>query len=915
MWRKYCGDLCLVLIVLTWSLPNGYALEAIVDPDSKDLKDQVLAVGGLFESVKNQLVFHAAVDVVNSDSSINLLQDLEPITEIVTDDDSYEAIRDACRLLGVGVAAVFGPMSSVSSEHVSSLCDTLNVTHLETHWDAYMEDNDDSFNLYPSSSALAEAHTALMRYWGWKNVAIVYEEDDEIVRMKDLLQEMREDDIEVSFFHRNETESYRDILNAIREEDIENIFVAIEQDDIEAFLRQAMQISMLSNEYSYLFMSLDFHAVDLDDFIYSKANITALRIVDVGDEVLERFEMKIQELEAANRPKPSGASQGPDENDEEEDFEGDDDDNVKFPPKVPTDHALLYDAVKLLALSWKELTGGEAIPAQAVQCKNPDTSQTHDNNAGRIKSIMKKIKFDGLTGTVDFDDKGFRTGVEFAITELGADGLETIGTWSSRTGLNVTADEDDAGKKREKLRVVAVTSAPFLMIEEEDGVKKFTGFFVDFLEELESRLNIEYEIHIAENGTYGVMDQEGKWNGMIGELMDGKADLAVGDITVTEARERAVDFTLPYMTTGLAVLTKDSESSKPGGLWSFFLPLTREVWVYLILAMASTTFVMYISARLSFKEWGLVENHKGEDTMENRFNLYNSFLFVLTTLVHQRMNLDPSAMATRALAAFWYFFTFIILAIVVSNLCETILWEDDGVDYNTVQDVLKARGFSYIAVRSGSTRKFLQESKVPLHQKLSALVERNAQNLPTSVAEGLDRVREGHVAFVMEQASALYATHQDCNFTRTDPFVYHSAYAVATPRGSPYRTLISSEILKMQDTGKLHWMQHRWWNPKRHCGHRDGDDDGDDDDDGEDDNSWEGKVEIRPLNGDDMAGAFAFLYIGLIVASLLAVGELFYVFSTRAKRETHLNSIAVSDHIKQAGFVWKRSMDLSDMRM
>lgn len=894
-----CGAVEAVNLLSTW---DG----TLRDPDAGDLKDDGIRVGGLFESKDYEVVFKAATNIVNEDAGINLEPDLVPLTEILPEDDSFEAVRDACSLLGKGAAAIFGPMSRVSSVHVSSVCDSLNVPHLETRWDHSMEAADDSINLFPHPNNLAEAYTDLMKYWQWRSVAILYEEDDDVVQMKDLLEEMSEDGIGLGYFFKNSSDSFRDVLKQIREEGIFNIFVAI-SDDIDIFLKQALQIGMLSDEYSYLFMSLDFHVEELQDFVYSNANMTAMRIVDVEDPVAEIFENMIDSLaggsEAASTP---ASTEGSETEAKPDNHEGDDDDNLYFPRKLPTTFAMLYDAVKMFALS-VDRSGGKASSFRPVWCRN-DTPDD-DQRSAELRDVMKKLEYDGLTGNVKLDENGFRSDFKLYIEQLGIDGLKEIGTWSTDSRLDIKEQEKTAESEKKAqevlLRVSVVNSRPFVIVEEDDrGGVKYKGFCIDLLEELSSELNFRYELHVVPDLAYGYMHADGNWTGMIGELLEGKADLAMADLTITEARERAVDFTLPYMTTALAVVTKKSEPMKPGGIWSFFLPLTREVWVYVVLATACTIFVMYISARLSFREWTLVEDAKGEDAMQNRFNLYNCFVFVLTTLLHQRITLDPRAPATRVLAGFWYFFTFIIMAIVVSNLCESILWESEGPDYDSVQELLKVRGFTYVAVSAGSTRNFLKTSNVPLHQQLSSLVERNYRNLPTSAAIGLERVKnEDKVAFIMEQASAMFATQEDCNFTRTDPFVYHSAYGIATPRGSPHRSKLSNAILKLQETGRLQWIQQRWWNPKRFCDlDEDEDGDGEDHDDNDEEaHSRKETVEIRQLNGSDLAGAFLILYLGFIIATILAVAELFYVFSTRGKRETHLNSIAVSDHIKQAG--------------
>ncbi|XP_037578105.1 glutamate receptor ionotropic, kainate 2 [Dermacentor silvarum] len=886
------------------------------DANSEDLKDNVIQVGGLFETKEDAILFQAAVDVVNEDSSINMEPDLLPLVELLPEDDSYEAVRDTCRLLLRGVGAVFGPMSSMSGEHVSDVCNSLNVPHVETRWDPAQEAYDDSLNLFPDPAVLAEAYVALMSHWQWRSVAIVYEEDEEVAEMKGLLEELREADIDADHYARNSTDSFRDVLKRVREDGHTHIFVAIEEEDTEPFLMQALQIEMLNDDYSYLFRSLDFHMADLSDFIYCKANITALRIVDVDDPAATVLDKKIEALEAENTPKPTVAATG--EEEEEEDYEGDDDDHVKFPLKLSTDAAMLYDAVKLFALSLIEWNGGKDAVFPALDCREDTVSD--DNNTDELIAVMKKVQFDGLTGMVKLDNKGVRTDVKLYVTELGLDGLEEIGTWSPTTGLNITEDEaDDDEDEDEVLRVLSVAVSPFMMVNVIDGKNVYSGFCVDLLDKLSAEMDFKYELHVVADSKRGSPNASGHWDGMIGEVIAGRADLALADLTITEHRERVIDFTLPYMTAGLVAVSKKGEPRNPGGIWSFFLPLTREVWIYILLATACTVFVMYISARLSFREWMLVDDGKGGECMENRFNLFNCFLFVLTTLLHQRVSLDPRAPATRVLAGFWYFFTFIVLAIVVSNLCESILWQDSGPDYDSVDELMKTPGFTYLAIRGGSTRSFLEHSSVPLHQRLSQFVERSGRNNPGTFAEGLDRVKnEEKVAFIMEYAAAAYITQSDCEFTMTDTFVHHSAYGIATARGSEYRSLLSEGILKLQEDGRLQWLQERWWKPNQYCGQGDdldGDGDGDSDEDDEEAHSLEARVQIRQLTGADLAGAFVIVYVGFIIAAIFAVGELFYVFSTRAKRETHLNSIAVSDHMKQAGYVWRKSMDLTEMTM
>ena len=88
------------------------------------------------------------------------------------------------------------------------------------------------------------------------------------------------------------------------------------------------------------------------------------------------------------------------------------------------------------------------------------------------------------------------------------------------------------------------------------GNDRFEGFAVDLVKELSQQLGFNYVLKLSDDGHFGQQDGSGKWNGMIGELVDGTADLAAASLTITAKREQAIDFTHPFMNLGIAVLHK-----------------------------------------------------------------------------------------------------------------------------------------------------------------------------------------------------------------------------------------------------------------------------------------------------------------------------------------------------------------------
>lgn len=75
--------------------------------------------------------------------------------------------------------------------------------------------------------------------------------------------------------------------------------------------------------------------------------------------------------------------------------------------------------------------------------------------------------------------------------------------------------------------------------DDEDGVK-YDGFCIDLLKEMSKVLNFTFEILEVEDGTYGVQDETGRWNGIIGVLQRHEADLSISAVTITYSRVKVI---------------------------------------------------------------------------------------------------------------------------------------------------------------------------------------------------------------------------------------------------------------------------------------------------------------------------------------------------------------------------------------
>lgn len=175
--------------------------------------------------------------------------------------------------------------------------------------------------------------------------------------------------------------------------------------------------------------------------------------------------------------------------------------------------------------------------------------------------------------------------------------------------------------KNVMLTVTTVISEPYTMLKESAnqrlGNEQFEGFAVDLIEELSKIMGFRYQFKLVSDGAYGIKDENGEWNGMIGqlshslcshslhvthvvsgELIRGEADIAIVDLTITLKREEAVDFTQPFMNTGISILFK-KPTTKVTTLFSFLSPFQSIVWIYVVGAYLSVSTILFIVGRLT----------------------------------------------------------------------------------------------------------------------------------------------------------------------------------------------------------------------------------------------------------------------------------------------------------------------------
>ncbi|KAF4021978.1 hypothetical protein G4228_013242 [Cervus hanglu yarkandensis] len=625
--------------------------------------------------------------------------------------------------------------------------------------------------------------------------------------------------------------------------------------------QMAMAMGMMTEYYHFIFTTLDLYALDLEPYRYSGVNLTGFRILNVDNPhvsaIVEKWSM--ERLQAAPRAE-SGLLDG----------------------VMMTDAALLYDAVHIVSVCYQR---APQMTVNSLQC--------HRHKAwrfgGRFMNFIKEAQWEGLTGRIVFNKtSGLRTDFDLDIISLKEDGLEKVGVWSPAEGLNITEVAKGRGPNvtdsltNRSLIVTTVLEEPFVMFRKSDrtlfGNDRFEGYCIDLLKELAHILGFSYEIRLVEDGKYGAQDDKGQWNGMIKELIDHKADLAVAPLTITHVREKAIDFSKPFMTLGVSILYRKPNGTNPS-VFSFLNPLSPDIWMYVLLAYLGVSCVLFVIARFSPYEW--YDAHPcnpGSEVVENNFTLLNSFWFGMGSLMQQGSELMPKALSTRIIGGIWWFFTLIIISSYTANLAAFLTVERMESPIDSADDLAKQTKIEYGAVKDGATMTFFKKSKISTFEKMWAFMSSKPSALVKNNEEGIQRTLTADYALLMESTTIEYVTQRNCNLTQIGGLIDSKGYGIGTPMGSPYRDKITIAILQLQEEDKLHIMKEKWWRGSG-C-------------------PEEENKEASALGIQKIGGIFIVLAAGLVLSVLVAVGEFVYKLRKTAEREQRSFCSTVADEIR-----------------
>ncbi|KAL5856292.1 hypothetical protein ACOSQ3_006130 [Xanthoceras sorbifolium] len=813
LWFRWSGSydtiMNLVLLVSIFILCIGTSLEGASRPD-------VVNVGAIFSfsTINGQvskIAMKAAEDDINSDPHILGGRKLS-ITFHDSNFSGFLGIMGALQFMEADTVAIIGPQNAVMAHVLSHLANELCVPLLSfTALDPTLSPLQYPFFVQtaPNDEFQMTAIAEMVSYYGWGEVIAIYSDDDQsrngVITLGDKLAERR---CKISYKSAlppdptgNETDVTNELVKVRMMESRVIVLHTFSKTGIMVF-DVAQRLGMMDSGYvwiatTWLSTVLDSKPLLASNISNSIKGALTLRPHTPDSKRKKDFMLRWNKL--------SNGSIG-----------------------LNPYGLYAYDTVWIIARAIKLfLDQGNTISFSNDSNLNSLGGGTLNLGALSIfdggRRFLKKIlqtNMPGLTGPIQFnqeiqDRSPLRP--SFDIINVIEHGHPLIGYWSNYSGLSVVPPETLYGKppnrssSNQHLNDVVwpggITTKPRGWVFPDNGRKLRIGVpnrvsYRDFVFKVNgSDIVHGYSIDVFIAATkllpyavphifipFGDGHRNPSYNELVSKVTTGVFDAVVGDIAIVTNRTKTVDFTQPYIESGLVVVAPVRKLNSSA--WAFLRPFTPLMWAI------TGIFFLVVGAVVWILEHRINDEFRGPPKRQ----LVTVLWFSFSTMFFAHRENTVSTLG-RIVLIIWLFVVLIINSSYTASLTSILTVQQLSSPIKGIDTLMSSNDHIGYQVGSFAENYLNEELSIP-KSRLVAL------GSPEEYALAL--LNGTVVAVVDERPYVDLFLSEYCQFSIRGQEFTKSGWGFAFPRDSPLAIDMSTAILALSENGELQKIHDKW---------------------------------------------------------------------------------------------------------
>ncbi|CAG7909166.1 glutamate receptor 3.4 [Brassica rapa] len=451
------------------------------------------------------------------------------------------------------------------------------------------------------------------------------------------------------------------------------------------------------------------------------------------------------------------------------------------------------------------------------------------NEGERFLEIILGMNHTGVTGPIRFDSERNRVNPAYEVLNIEGTGPRRVGYWSNHSGLSVVPPETlyskppNTSTANQRLYGIIwpgeVTKPPRGWVFPNNGkplkiavpnrvsykdyVSKdknppgVRGYCIDVFEAAIELLPYPVPRNYI---LYGDGKKNPSYDNLINEVVADNFDVAVGDITIVTNRTRFVDFTQPFIESGLVVVApvKEAKSSP----WSFLKPFTIEMWA------VTGAFFLFVGAIV----WILEHRFNHEFRGPPRRQLITIFWFSFSTMFFSHRENTVSSLG-RLVLIIWLFVVLIINSSYTASLTSILTVQQLTSRIEGIDSLITSN--EPIGVQDGTfARNYLvNELNISPHRIVPL---RDEEHYLSALQLG---PKAGGVAAIVDELPYIEVllTNSNCKYRTVGQEFTRTGWGFAFQRDSPLAVDMSTAILQLSEEGELEKIHRKWLNYKHEC--------------------------------------------------------------------------------------------------
>ncbi|KAK5854759.1 hypothetical protein PBY51_004928 [Eleginops maclovinus] len=381
------------------------------------------------------------------------------------------------------------------------------------------------------------------------------------------------------------------------------------------------------------------------------------------------------------------------------------------------------------------------------------------------------------------------------------------------------------------------------------------GFCIDVLKRLAKIVGFTYDLYLVTNGRHG-KNIDGEWNGMVGEVVSNRADMAIGSLTINEERSEVVEFSVPFVETGISVMVSRSNGTVSPS--AFLEPYSPAVWVMMFVmclsVVAVTVFIFEFFSPVGYNR----SLQSAKKSGGSKFTIGKSVWLLWALVFNNSVPVEnPRGTTSKIMVLVWAFFAVIFLASYTANLAAFMIQEEyiDTVsglsDKKFQQPTEQYPPLRFGTVPNGSTEENIRSNYPNMHQYM-------IRNNQKGVEEAIENLKTGKLdAFIYDAAVLNYMARKDegCKVMTigSGKVFATTGYGIALHKNSRWKRPLDLALLQLVGDDEIDMLERLWLSGICH----------------------NDKIEVMSskLDIDNMAGVFYMLLVAMGLSLLVFAWE------------------------------------------